>query len=230
MQMANKTLNPSCQSRVLNWKLARGNRVSIVVRREGWVQLNQKPFDRLPTAGRLVADNLPADLVSFYSQYEGVGLESSPDRLVRLCRLNEVERIAWSDLHNFGDEPFAGWESFAGLRIGNSSFFDDIIYVSSSPCCPAGSILAFGLDVSGPGGSGPFPFECSLVLAATFSDWLCRLEKQKWIEYGLVPAEIPRLWPWRRRDQLAYYRSLNPSCEWDALAAGFSSKPWWQFW
>ena len=196
----------------------------------GMVELNQKPFNRLPTVRRLATDNLPSDLVSFYSQYEGVGLESSPDRLVRLCRLNEVVRITWSHLHIFGKEPFAGWESFRGFRIGMSSFFDDIIYVSSSPCCPAGSIIAFGVDVIGPGGSGPFPFECSLVLAATFSNWLRRLEEQKWMEYGLFPGEMERLRPRRQQEQLAHYRSLNPNCEWDELAAGFTSKPWWQFW
>lgn len=188
--------------------------------------MDQRPFQRLARPRRVEIDNLPADLMAFYSENEGVGLESSPDRLVRLCQLNEVAAITWSDLHIFGKDPVAGWESFRGLRIGVSSFFDDIVYATSSPSCSAGSILAFGVEVMGPGGTGPNRFECSLVLADAFSTWLKRLEQHNWKEYGLVPSEIQRLRSRIQREQLAYYQSLNPGIEWEELL----EKPWWKFW
>lgn len=192
----------------------------------GMHRIDQKPFQPLPTARSLSRDDLPTDLANFYSHNEGVGLESSPDRLVRLCLLNEVQRIGWSDLHVFGSEPIPGWEQFSGYRVGISSFFDEIIYTVHSPCCPAGCILAIGVNISGPGGNGPHPFECSLVLAPTWNDWLSRLEALRWVEYGLLPDEVTRLPPRQQQEQLDYYRSLNPQLEWEQSGP----KPWWQFW
>lgn len=56
-----------------------------------------------------------------------------------------------------------------------------------------GSILALGVDIAGPGGSGPAALECSLVLASNFEQWLKRLESCDWTEYGLVPGELSNL-------------------------------------
>jgi hypothetical protein len=131
---------------------------------------------------------LPADFASFYAENEGVGLESSPDRIVRLCRLDEVAHIGWRDLHIFGQEECPGWELFEGFRIGVSSFFDEIAYVLRSPCCPAGAILTIGVDVAGPGGTGGALLEPSLVLAGSFTEWVRHLEMMGWVEYGLVPG------------------------------------------
>src|SRR5262245_16335096 len=97
--------------------------------------MDPKPFKRLPRRRKVMRPGLPSDLPQFFSVNEGVGVESSPERLVRLCRLDEVSRIKWQDLHIFGEEVCSGWESFAAFRIGVSSFLDEIAYVISSPCC-----------------------------------------------------------------------------------------------
>ncbi len=185
-----------------------------------------QPFQPLRSARSLQREDLPEDLAAFYSINEGVGLHSSPERLIRLCLLNEVRRITWPNLHVFGAEPFPGWETFSGYRLGISSFFDEIIYAEDCPCCPAGCILAIGANIVGPGGDGPYPFECSLVLAPTWTDWLRRLDSQNWMEYGLIPGEIDRLPRPTQLEQRDYYRSLNPHLEWEDTAP----KPWWKIW
>lgn len=176
--------------------------------------MDQKPFVRL-TVPRIVEHlGLPTELAQFYSENEGVGRESSPDRFVRLCRLKEVERIGWRDLHIFGADDFPGWEQFAAYRIGMSPFFDEIVYVLNAPVCPAGFIFTIGVDVAGPGGSGSAILEPSLVLASSFAEWLERLEACGWIEYGLAPGDLTTLPEAEERKHRRYYQALNPGITW----------------
>jgi hypothetical protein len=179
------------------------------------MQLDQNPSTKLATARDVEVFGLPDDLSRFYAEHEGVGLESSPDRPVRLCRLEEVEKVGWSDLHVIGEyECHPGWEDFAAYRIGVSSFFDEIVYVINAPCCSAGSILTLGVDLSGPGGSGPDVLEPSVVLASSFDEWLRHLEECRWVEYGLVPGGLAEL-PQAEQDRLRqYYLVLNPEISW----------------
>lgn len=176
--------------------------------------LDPKPFVRLAPPRMVEQIGLPSDLARFYAENEGVGLESSPDRFVRLCRLDEVTRMAWRDVHVFGEDELPGWERFAAYRIGISPFFDEIMYVLNAPVCPAGSILAIGVDVSGPGGSGSATLEPSLVLASSFEEWLKRLEACGWIEFGLGPGDLAKLPPAEERQHRRYYQALNPGIAW----------------
>ena len=181
--------------------------------------MDPKPFIRL-TAQRVVdRPELPPDLARFYAKNEGVGLESSPKRVVRLCRLNEVALIGWPNLHILGaddEDDEQGWEEFTAFRIGVSSFFDEIVYVLDAPSCPRGAILTLGVDVAGPGGAGPAALEPSLVLAASFPEWLRHLERMGWVEYGLVPGCIGELPAQEQTKLRRYYRALNPQMAWGA--------------
>lgn len=163
------------------------------------------PFVRLPTARAVNRPELSADLADFYARHEGVGLESSPDRPVRLCTLDEVTLVRWDGLLTGSPTP-EGWEGFAAFRIGMGMFFDEILCVLAAPSCPPGAVLAVGYDLGGPGGDGPFRLEGSLVLAASFPAWLSHLEQWGWVEYAVAgwdpppePGEIQH-----------YYRALNP--------------------
>jgi hypothetical protein len=168
--------------------------------------MDLKPFTRLPTPRALDRLQLPLDLTDFYSEHEGVGLGSSTDRPVRLCRLEEVSLVRWEDLLTAPADAPEGWEGFAAVRVGVGMFGDEILYVLNAPSCPQGSVLAVGRDLAGPGGDGPFRLESSLVLAESFTGWLAHLERWDWVEYAVAgwaappdPSEIDR-----------YYRSLNP--------------------
>jgi hypothetical protein len=180
------------------------------------VYRGREPMDDKPFVKRLFPidpPDLPADLAEFYARHEGVGLESSPDRVVRFCRLAEVTRIGWRDLRDWGaDNCPAGWEGFVAYRIGISSFFDEIVYVLNAPCCQPGAILTLGIDVGGPGGSGPAALEGSLVLAADFSEWLQHMERMGWEEYGL--AGLDQLSPQQQTELRRYYKQLNPHITW----------------
>jgi len=178
--------------------------------------LDPKPFVRLMTPRMVKQFGLPSDLARFYSENEGVGRESSPSRFVRLCRLDEVARIAWRDIHIFGTDEFLGWGQFAAYRIGISAFGDEIVYVLNAPVCPAGSILTIGVDVAGPGGIGSATLEPSLVLASSFAEWLKRLETCGWSEYGLGPGDLAKLPAAEELQQRRYYQSLNPGITWGA--------------
>ena len=174
------------------------------------------PYRRL-VAPREVADHrLPDDLRQFYAWNEGVGLESDPEQIIRVCKLAEVKSVQWADLHIFGkDKPGRGWEEFAGYRIGRSSFGDEIIYVLKAPVCATGSIFALGPDVAGPGGTGPLAIDSSLVLSPNFDEWLRNMERAGWHEYGLTPGGIREL-PNAQKDQLLrYYKGLNPEIKWE---------------
>ena len=157
---------------------------------------------------------MPPDLLNFYMANEGVGLGSSPDRSVRICRLNEVVRIGWRQLHLLGCEPCEQWDNFAAFRIGSSSFGDEIVYVLKAPVCTPGAVLTIGVDVAGPGGSGLAAIEACLVLAVTFPEWLRHLERMGWVEYGLVPGGILELPEPTQHELRRYYFSLNPGITW----------------
>lgn len=169
--------------------------------------MDLKPFVRLVASRTVSRPELPPDLAEFYAWHEGVGLEGGPDRTVRLCRLDEVARIGWKDLLLVCDVP-EGWERLAAFRIGMGMFFEEIVYVLDAPSCPPGSILALGGVAPGPGGRGPYALESSLVLAASFRDWLTHLERCEWVEYAV--AGIGDL-PERQQQELCrYYLALNP--------------------
>ncbi|MBX9582294.1 MAG: hypothetical protein K2X87_18480 [Gemmataceae bacterium] len=149
---------------------------------------------------------LPADLAEFYARYEGVGLESSWDRPVRLSKLDEVSRVGWKDVDPVSDIP-EGWEHFSAFRIGSGMFFEKVVYVLDAPSCPPGSILAIG-SAAGPGGDGPYAIESSLVLGVTFADWLAHLERWGWWEPAIGGGR--ELTEPEERELRQYYRSLNP--------------------
>jgi hypothetical protein len=164
-----------------------------------------KPFVHLAAPRAVKRSELPPDLAKFYAAHEGVGLESSPDRPVRLCRLEEVARVGWNDLGLVGDAP-EGWAGLAAFRVGMGMFGDEIVYVLDAPSCPPGSILALGRDLAGPGGVGPFSLGSSLVLAASFPEWLAHLERWGWVGYAVAGWEAPT----DRQAVKQYYLALNP--------------------
>jgi len=176
--------------------------------------VEQKPFNQLPVARSLERFDLPVDLAAFYERHEGVGLESTPERLLRLCQLDEITHVGWRDLHVLGEEDVPGWEEFAAIRIGMSAFFDEVLYVTDCPCCESGAILCIGIDVSGPGGVGDARFECSLVLATSLSDWLERLERFNWVEYGLMPGQLADLSQDDEWELRSHFLRLNPAISW----------------
>jgi len=169
--------------------------------------MEPKPFITLPLPRVVDRPELPPDLADFYAQHEGIGLDTEPDRTVRLCRLNEVARGGWKDLVR-GDEVPEGWEGFTAILIGMGEFFEKIVYVLDAPSCPAGSILAIGGLAPGPGGQGPASLESSLVLAASFADWLAHLERCGWVEYAV--AGIGDLGEEHQHELCKYYLALNP--------------------
>jgi hypothetical protein len=177
--------------------------------------MDPTPFILLKKSRIINTDWMPPDLREFYATRDGVGLESTPDRLVRLCKLSEVARIGWADLHIFGgDEPPRGWQDFSAIRLGVSSFFDEIVWVLSAPSAPAGSIMTIGPDIAGPGGAGEHALDYTLVLSEDFGHWISRLSRDEWIEYGLLPGSIGDS-PAERQQQLqSHFKGLNPSITW----------------
>jgi len=180
------------------------------------MDLPQPPFQQLPSHREVTQEGFPEELSEFYQNYEGIGLESSPDNPIRICRLEEAIRISCSELDLLGGEVLEGWESFSAIRLGMSPFFDEIVSVIEAPCCDAGSIMVFGGDIYGPGGKGEYAFECSLVLASSLSEWLDRIAKYDWNDPGLYPGEFEaggRLED-QRSELVQYYKKLNPQIEW----------------
>ena len=179
--------------------------------------MDSRPFFRLPSSRVVNRPELPSDLAAFYSDYEGVSLGSDPrDRNVRLCTLDEATLIGWKDVHILGQEEVPGWRDFAAIRIGISSYFDEILYVLGAPICPHGAILAIGIEVGGPGGNGPHQLAASLVLASSFKEWIQHMKSLDWVEYGLgmVPGFETHLSESQERAVLRYYKQLNPNIEW----------------
>jgi hypothetical protein len=99
-----------------------------------------KPFIQLATPREVNRPELPPDLVEFYASHEGIGLESDPDRTVRLCRLDEVVRVRWKDFPWGKDEYLEAcedftafrkaWEDFAAVQIGMGSIVVGSIFAS----------------------------------------------------------------------------------------------------
>ena len=173
------------------------------------------PYIRLDAPRILSRPDLPPELTRFYAQHEGAGLSNEPYCIVRICRLDEVSPISGRDLHILGKENCPeGWERFAGFRIGLSSFFDEIVYVLAAPSCPTGAILTLGVDVAGPGGSGPAALESSLVLAPSFDAWRHHLQQTSGVEYGLAPGALADLPEAQQCELRQYYKSLNPGITW----------------
>jgi len=177
--------------------------------------IDHTPFLDLAEPRVVERRDLPEDLQRFYSRHDGKGLSSSPDPTVRIAKADEVALIAWKDLHVVGEEaPPPGWEAFSGYRIGISTFFDEIVYVQWAPCCERGSILMIGPDVAGPQMKGPTQPEFCLILASTFDDWIERLFKYDWIEYGVVPGERRSLDGAKRKAVTDHFRGLNLGLSW----------------
>jgi len=171
--------------------------------------MDQKPFVQISAPREVNRPELPPDLAEFYTQHEGIGLESPSDRTVRLCKLDEVVRYGWKDLHAiFGDDIPEGWEGFAAFLIGMGMYFEDIVYVLDAPSCPSGTILAIGGLASGPGGKGPAAMGRSLVLAVSFREWLIHMERWGWVEYSV--AGIGDLPEQHKQELCRYYLALNP--------------------
>ena len=169
------------------------------------------PFRRL-AAPRAVDRRLPPELADFYARHEGVGLDTGPDRFVRLCTLGEVVRVGWADVGSVGDVPEA-WGRFAALRVGLGMQGEWIVYVLDAPSCPPGSVLAVGtyLVGVGAGGEGSDALDGTLVLAASFPGWLAHLEMWGWAEpiiagMGNLPAD-------QHREACRYYLALNPGMD-----------------
>lgn len=178
---------------------------------------DRKPFTQLKESRRIDVDWLPEDLRTFYESREGVGSDSTSDPDVRLCKLEQLSRIKWKDLHILGDrEPRDGWKDFAAIRIGAGAYGDEIVVVISAPCAPKGSIMAFGPDVAGPGGTGAGRLRESLVLSEDFDHWITRLDQDGWVEYGLGPGGIKNLPAERQKELRANFLRLNPAISWGA--------------
>jgi hypothetical protein len=176
------------------------------------VGMDLKPFIQLPARRMVNRPEFPPDLSEFYAEHEGIGLERSPEYPLRLCRLDEVKRIGWKGLRSLwasADHVPEGWNGFAGFWIGLGSFGEEIVYVLDAPCCPTGSILALGGCAPGPGGTGPYCLEASLVLALSLQGWLAHLKRWDWVAYVVAGAgDLPR----PQQDELTrYYLVLNPS-------------------
>jgi hypothetical protein len=77
------------------------------------------------------------------------------------------------------------------------------------PSCPPGSVLAIGRDLAGPGGDGPFRMESTLVLAASFPEWLTHLERWGWVECALGGVEHVSVS--QEQEVFRYYLALNPN-------------------
>ena len=179
-------------------------------------KLDPPPFTKLTTP-RAVPQGLPPDLAAFYQRYEGCGMDDEAEgepRDLRLAKLDELKVLRPKDL---GAESVAEWGTFKAIRIGAGAYGDSVCYVLRAPVAPAGAIMAFGMDVAGPGGAGPAALQGSLVLAANFNSWLARLREDGWQEYGLQPGTIPELPEERARSLKRLFRSLNPAIAWRVL-------------
>ncbi len=171
--------------------------------------MDKRPFIQLSAPRIVNRPDLPPDLAEFYTRHEGVGVDSPADRTVRLCKLEEVARFGWKDLHSlFGDDTPEGWEGFAAFLIGIGISFEKIVYVLDAPSCPAGSIVAIGGLAPGPGGKGPAAMARSLVLATSFRDWLAYLERWEWVDYAIDGCgDLPEE---QQQELERYLLALNP--------------------
>ncbi len=175
-----------------------------------------KPFVKLAKPRDLAVHSLPADLAEFYRTNEGLGVESmeSDLRFLRLNELAEQYRVTAEDLSRFGKEFKRGaWSSFSAICVAVDLEPSLICYVLKCPAAKAGSIMAFGQTVGGPGGNPDNALDNSVVLASDFRSWLARLEEDGWQEFGLdsdangIPEE-------KQEDRIGLFSSLNPLSEW----------------
>lgn len=172
-----------------------------------------KPFLSLATRRAVERTDLPPDLIRFYSESKALELNAEDHYSICLSPLKAVKRVDWEGLGLVGDRP-EGWDAFAGFLIGSGCHFERIVSVIDAPCCESGAILALGGELDwGRGGTGPFAFFRSVVLAASFPEWLSHLEEEGWWEYA-VGYGIPDLPVDHQRRLRAYYRALNPNIDW----------------
>lgn len=137
--------------------------------------------------------DMPEPLRRFFETNEGIGVETSPDRPIRIAKLKEAGPVQWKDMHIIGTyEPPGEWKQFAGWRIGYSDTLDEIVYVIRAPGIREGSVIAMGTTPAGPGGLDRFAPEGSLVLAESFDKWIARLQQHGPDAHGLFPdMELP---------------------------------------
>lgn len=177
----------------------------------------REPFIELFPSRTVGRTDIPDDLRRFYAAHEGSGMESPPNRCVRLATLAEVRRVHWADLHGLGLDPAPPeWEAFDGWLVGSGEFFDEIIYATSAPCCESGAILAQGADIASTDGDDPKWLSCVLVLAANFEEWIARLARYDWFEYGLFPGSVSELTDSKQSDLRRHFAALNPGSHWAA--------------
>lgn len=171
-----------------------------------------QPFVKLLAPRTVGRPDLPTSLIDFYTHHEGIGLESelSPDHVLRFSQLDEVKGAGWSDLHLLAHVP-EGWEGFRSLRVGMGPCFEELAYVLHAPVCTPGSIVAIGGSLLSLGGQGPYVLEGTLVLAASFMDWLVHLERWGWAEPAIASAWNLTEEEWQ--EIYRYYLSLNPAME-----------------
>ena len=173
--------------------------------------LRGAPFQSL-LSRRVPDTNLPGDLQEFYSCNEGCGKQVEP-RSIRLCKHEDLRIVSWNDLHVLGGDPIPdGWQNFRAILIGVGAFFEEYLYVLESGVFKKGSILAMGISVIGPGGTGRYIIEPSLLLAKSFSEWLSSLERCNWIEVGLHSGEVNGKAAQMRMNDL---KAMNP--HWNEL-------------
>jgi hypothetical protein len=67
-----------------------------------------QPFRTLKSPRTISRTDLPEELHTFYQTHEGSGLESSPDVPLRICKLDEAEKIGISDIDLLGGEILEG--------------------------------------------------------------------------------------------------------------------------
>jgi hypothetical protein len=176
----------------------------------------RKPLSNLIESGVSARPELPGDLVRFFAEIERVGLETTVDHNVRLCRLGEVQPVRCCDIEVLRDDEANGgpWIGFSGFQIGKSSYFDEIVYAVTAPVCQKGAIMVFGMDIAGPGGSGSAVIEPSLVLANSLDGWLAHLKRWNWTEFGITPGGINDLADTDQTDLRKHYLALNPQISW----------------
>jgi hypothetical protein len=175
--------------------------------------LGWQPYIKLDRIRGVDLSSLPRDVADFYSQNEATE-PGDADYTILLHQLSKLRRVTKKEIIWFDE-----WTKFSGIEIGRSCFGDRIVYIQCCPVAPAGSIMAFGIDVAGPGGEGDETNDHSLVLDLNLKSWLNRLARDGWIEYGIVPGAIKDLPADRQRQLRKHFLTLNPQIEWgDNLA------------
>lgn len=174
--------------------------------------MSDAPVIKRASPRRISLEWLPDVLRDFHQVYEPV---SGGDPSVRIAPLDDVVAIKARHVIGIAREP--EWRDFSGLEIGRSAFGDQIIFVQNAPSAAPGSIMAFGMDVFGPGGDGDAAIEGSILLAGGFTRWIKRLREDEWQDYGLVPGGIRALSARRRKELVEELQRLNPQADWSVV-------------